>query len=1295
MADETGGKAYKPPAKEEKKPLQERSRAEPAAPLYQDFDSSQDMGQGQGQAADGPEYPVLEEASQMCFGEALDAGPAQDTSWSSPLEDQEGQQDAAGDEDGGDDLGGYAQAPASWADDPAVAPSLDGGSMKYAETISDTTDLKAQLEACRGGKWIGDDNEDGMFMLLSAASDGELRKLATDAELETWLSELYADDALELRNRVYGEGPQNIVARWKQDPWLGGQSGTYDAILAMPIAQRALALKALKKERLLDGLPAALEIQLETMCTGTEAEAVFARLQLATTGDGTDEEGVQTALAGAAQLLDEARALEDQKKAGGLTDAELETVQTRLDEIGGIQALLDGTKDTGFLQLAASEVSRDEMAAGLSAGGADEDLVAKQQILGAEGVFNDDQTAMTTALGSVQDDGARQKLIEDEQVDSAINPAWGGLQADTVSKLSEGDTYAVAAAELDQLASAMSPDHGAILKRIARMTEEERQQLANDGPLRAKLTAPSFGLGVPDLKWAQALDTFINGGSMPTDWLLEDTTAGGTDDSDLMEGAYAGMAEHDRDAVQLGYLLEKRGTPESEWSDDDREAMKRYKALSEPIGQLSDAGEQDEATRAMMGEQPIERLDDEPGRRALVDTFHFRQLDRMAVEGGGYTPTADQTLEIAHTIFEEAYAAAIGGTDGVTLAEATQLVALDQQFWDKAGAQAEANAYVAEMASSIAAASICVALAFVPGVGPAAAGSLYAALAGNAGLISIAAVLGGVAKVTVAEEIGGDFNDREEVQVGQFASGTVEVIAGVVGAHLAANVVGAVGLAGKPLAGHLAKGARSAAVEASAGRAIATAALEGAVDGAVGGAAGDLVMTAIDAETYKRGLWQVIGRYSTSMVEGAVLGAGTGGILGAGFATAGEGVSAMAGGADLAAAGGSQADQLAPPPSTLAGPAPAQTAPASGQAVPTRGQATPAPARSTPAPAQTNPAPSQTTPTPELSSSQQAARDMADEDVKALVDAGTKVPPLPEKLASDYHMSTDANSSPIVVRDDVSKGKPPLQVDADGNLKWADSSVPEAKFKAKKGDAKAADDALSGPDALDSSPKPNGYLAKTKTVDDVVDARKLAKKAKADNTLTDVEATEFEGLVGKSERNATDEARYLELKAKSEKASAAHGKMVEASEMLGDEAATKHMKSAHANAERIIHGSGKDSFDQVWIDMGKTPPEVIIVEAKGGSATNTSSRETVEGRAQQGSHIYAKDLWDKAEKPRMEQRADDLYAAGRFAEGDALMDRLAAVDKAVSDNKYTYIEVSQKLDDSGNLGTAVVREYQK
>jgi len=134
------------------------------------------------------------------------------------------------------------------------------------------------------------------------------------------------------------------------------------------------------------------------------------------------------------------------------------------------------------------------------------------------------------------------------------------------------------------------------------------------------------------------------------------------------------------------------------------------------------------------------------------------------------------------------------------------------------------------------------------------------------------------------------------------------------------------------------------------------------------------------------------------------------------------------------------------------------------------------------------------------------------------------------------------------------------------------------------------------------------------------------------------------------------------------------------SEGLGAAAAKEFIPTQYPGAKLVYEGSGSGTLDLVFRNAPGKEPAFIVVEAKGGSATNSSSRaiDTDQGpaRVQQGHPEYAKDVLAEMKKRKL-------------LDGD-LEDELS---DALKFGDYEYVEVSQPIGADGGLEPVGAREY--
>lgn len=145
------------------------------------------------------------------------------------------------------------------------------------------------------------------------------------------------------------------------------------------------------------------------------------------------------------------------------------------------------------------------------------------------------------------------------------------------------------------------------------------------------------------------------------------------------------------------------------------------------------------------------------------------------------------------------------------------------------------------------------------------------------------------------------------------------------------------------------------------------------------------------------------------------------------------------------------------------------------------------------------------------------------------------------------------------------------------------------------------------------------------------------------------------------------------------------------------------MKSQGDHMELVSSGDGPGRFDQIWLDKSVDPPKAIFIEAKGGSATNSSTRKIGDDVAQQGSAPYHADVW-KSHQRAMEDQLDAIQqqlakpdastdVAEPTRQRDLLERSLDDVDTAVLSGDYNYLMATQQLNRDGKPGPGALVEF--
>ncbi len=770
-----------------------------------------------------------------------------------------------------------------------------------------------------------DDNEDGILQVIESASDAELQAVA-ESDIKPYLDELNAPDRYRARQRISPEEPvENVVSLLEEGDGLWDDEGpAATAILSLTPAQRA---ELWNEHPDAFGMFNGTDINLiEQMCVGadgeavTDAQALAARMELATEGAGTDEEGVIAAIGIAGSRRDERARIAEALKSGCAADgtplspAACEALQRRYDEIGKVEGLLtarpgeDGLlAENSFLGRAQGDMDSETTDAALETAHADAFTRAKQALLatiGAGGINVDEEAALAVLRnirgevnlthGETLDSldaaevqrrqrASAEKIRRGLRNDPDLEPVWDALDDEETAyadALTAGDTYAVAIHELTEAFEGIDTDEAAILRIIRGMSAADRDRLRTETPpILRRIRA--WGLSAA---FYSILDGVLETGRIPTEGALEAGYGGWGDgtDEDLTTDALMNMPEAERASYRRGYLLAHR-SPQARLSADDQAAIDAYNELHERMASEYTEEELDRAIATLIGLPSVTEVESDQGRIDAATIMLERQRERLELSGGltDVLTTTDDTAAFAHVEFQARYNQAIEA-EGISRDEFAVLVTLDEQFNRRFEEYVDTVNMVSEIAGTVAAvvASVVVVIAS-GGAVTAASPGLIAWLSANSGLIATSAATSAIAQVVASEALGGDFNEATDADgARQALSGAINGALMIAGAALAEKAATLVGLSGRTLTAQIARSAAGAVERSVPGRAFARGALTGLIDGSLSGAVGDLAMTLTDAETWKRSVWGVLARAGQAFLRGGLLGGGTGVVAG-------------------------------------------------------------------------------------------------------------------------------------------------------------------------------------------------------------------------------------------------------------------------------------------------------------------------------------------------------------------------------------------------------------------------------
>jgi hypothetical protein len=648
---------------------------------------------------------------------------------------------------------------------------------------------------------------------------------------------------------------------------------------------------------------------------GREVDALIARLQLATEDRPDDMEAVQAVVDRAVALLTERRQLEMARTAAETSSDELARIRERLDELEGLDKLMNMQRDDGKLPansfLGLVSAARNDQAAFFNDARrldafAPSELhahnyafqVAKERILLAGSDFEQMRAIIlsttappidTTAKATPQANQLhqwetnvklREELLDDPQVKDAVGDLKGSEQQ-MVRGAVKGDEFD---AMLYQVGEANGNARWGELFSLM-------LQIARNPAWRAKYesakTQPFAALGV-DAKirspQREIVYEILESGRMPIDSILsfEGILTGG---ADMVKDALGSLPEEQRARLRRGWAL-SRNLHSGELTDDDRTALAEYKALADKV--RDKFGEQSDDFEAVMatifGASPTkEEMESGEGRYAAALWMYERLSGREQLDRGLATSFTekDETMDAAAREYQAMWMPmAERDPKKISLVELAELTALYDRFSHRSDEFKAVNKTIGEMAGMVA--------ATVAGI------IVIAATDGAAtpAVVAAAAAAGAGARVVTREMFGGAYYEARSEGARDALLGAVDGALAVVSGGLAAKGAELVGFGGKALTLNAARIAGEVAEEASLPfrRKVLASAVESAIDGMFSGSVSEAFGTMTDDGTWRLGILNGLVRVGEAALIGGLTGGLTGGVLGAGMPIVGAGL---------------------------------------------------------------------------------------------------------------------------------------------------------------------------------------------------------------------------------------------------------------------------------------------------------------------------------------------------------------------------------------------------------------------
>jgi hypothetical protein len=658
---------------------------------------------------------------------------------------------------------------------------------------------------------------------------------------------------------------------------------------------------------------------LQTLVHGTEAEALVARLRLATDNRMDDMDAVGRVVERARHLLREQATLRAQIASESLSGPDLTAANARLRQLGELESLLEvertseGDIDTTTFmgRLYQASGSGDQFGTWARSLGADPEEIAKQRIIAASGAFVD-ASAIQRALMDIQvqlepgppdetpaqlqirqrraNNDARTRVLEDTRVQAILRrlghqgPSGGGELAD-VRRLAGATRYDELVSEFDEARRALrwSQMYRATLE-IAQ-TDAYRSQFRTDS--RQAWSAYSWLNGARK----DIVDRILDTRRIPINLVLESTG-----NVESLQAILSTLDERTRGELRLGYWLDR--TERTPADDTQRTALTAFRDFERRVrasqslgvasveietaaGTVSRSGVQDILDAALGAAPTEEEMDSDEGRFRAAELLYHRQRERLALRRGlaaAFSET-DETMVAAAREFAALWLR-IEGTGRVSTTNFAALSRLHERFEGRAREFDEANNRIGEIAGIVA--STVAALVVVAATGGAA----------TVPAIAAAAAAGASGRVFARAMFGGDhYNAASGEGARDALIGAIDGALAVASTALAARATRMIGLSGRALAHGAAETGGLAAQQATRpfGRRLAASVVENAIDGVVSGTISEGVVAMTDDRTWRSGIWQGLIRVGQAALVGGLAGLGGGAAMGAVTTIAGRG----------------------------------------------------------------------------------------------------------------------------------------------------------------------------------------------------------------------------------------------------------------------------------------------------------------------------------------------------------------------------------------------------------------------
>ena len=681
----------------------------------------------------------------------------------------------------------------------------------------------------------------------------------------------------------------------------------------------------------------------------TEAQALIARLRLATEGRIDDTKGIQTVVNQAASLLRERQTLSAELRSSGLAAKRKVQIERRLGELGDLDALISLAPQTSqarsksiMWRLSEAASSPDQFAQwaqtasgmgsvgtslpvtsttgtttnssssvsttpSVSVGTRQRFLIAKQRILLSAGTFSVDNEAIESAIV-----GLRAPTITTNETNETLSPRQREQRQTQANNqlrqqlLEDPEVRTV----LNRL-SRQGPAGGIYVSSIERLASADRfTELLNDfgdavnradyGEVfrlalvfarrpewrsRFEATGREFASAYSRIQGEQRE---IVQTILRTRQVPINKVLAYTGDADTLKRILSQLNELQRGRLRLGYWLSREQPAADSLTDDAKNALTEFRDFETRLQQSQ--------TLMSTNHTGVQDVLDAALGSAPTESEMRSGAGRFRAAGLLYHRQKERLgLDVG-------LSATFTETDETMVAAAREYAAL----WERVRGQGELSAVdfaaltslhsrFEQRSQDFTVASQTVSEVASMIASTAAAIIVVAATGGAAtpGVLAAAAATGAGTRLMAREMFGGDYyNPASEAGARDALLGALDGALAILGSSLAAKGTELLGLGGSTLTRGAARVGGEAVEQASQSltRRVAAGAVEASIDDAFSGSISEAVMTMTDPQAWRRGIWQGLSQVGQAAILGGLTGLGTGAIIGGSLPVVGAGI---------------------------------------------------------------------------------------------------------------------------------------------------------------------------------------------------------------------------------------------------------------------------------------------------------------------------------------------------------------------------------------------------------------------